>query len=84
MGPEKTIVMHHNGQENFAEPKGRVGKNVISSDNIAKVETGHSQDVPRWTLTNYDPAIQTKSSGKLVFNDFAANYAKQLTLADGL
>lgn len=42
------------------------------------------QDVPGWTLTSYDPTTQTKSSGRLVLNDFAANYAKQLTLADGL
>lgn len=42
------------------------------------------QDVPGWTLTNYDPATHTKSSGKLVFNDFAANFAKQLALSDGL
>jgi hypothetical protein len=42
------------------------------------------QAVPGWTLTNYDPASTMKSSGTLVFNDFAANYSRELTSADGL
>jgi hypothetical protein len=42
------------------------------------------QAVPGWTLTNYDPTSPMKGSGTLVYNDFAANYSRQLTLADGL
>jgi hypothetical protein len=41
------------------------------------------QAVPGWTLTNYDPTSTMKSSGTLVYNDFAADYSRQLTLADG-
>jgi endoglucanase len=42
------------------------------------------QDVNPWTLTDYDPATPMKSSGRLVYNDFAADYSRQLTVADGL
>lgn len=45
------------------------------------------QDIPGWTLTNYDNMAQNTAidgSGTLVYNDFAANYSRQLTLADGL
>jgi len=45
------------------------------------------QDVPGWTLTNYDNIAQNTSidgSGTLVYNDFAANYSRELTLSDGL
>ena len=42
------------------------------------------QDVPGWTLTNYDSTTSKQSSGTLVYNDFAANYSRPLTLSDGL
>lgn len=45
------------------------------------------QDVPGWTLTNYDNIAQNTQidgSGTLVYNDFAANYSRALTLSDGL
>lgn len=46
------------------------------------------QDVPGWTLTNYDAISsgnsQTDGSGTLVHNDFAANYSRVLSQADGL
>ena len=42
------------------------------------------QDVPGWTLTNYDSTSTMKSSGTLVYNDFAADYSRELTGADGL
>lgn len=45
------------------------------------------QDIPGWTLTNYDNIAQntsTDGSGTLVYNDFAANYSRALTLSDGL
>lgn len=46
------------------------------------------QDIPGWTLTNYDAIgsgnSQTDGSGTLVHNDFAANYSRALTQADGL
>lgn len=42
------------------------------------------QTVPGWTLTNYDPDSTMKGSGTLVYNDFAANYSRTLTAADGL
>ena len=45
------------------------------------------QDIPGWTLTNYDNYSNTSTiegSGTLVYNDFAANYSRALTAADGL
>ncbi|HET8638430.1 MAG TPA: cellulase family glycosylhydrolase [Acidobacteriaceae bacterium] len=45
------------------------------------------QDIPGWTLTNYDNYSNTSTiegSGTLVYNDFAANYSRPLTAADGL
>lgn len=45
------------------------------------------QTIPGWTLTNYDnitQGSQTDGSGTLVYNDFAANYSRALTLSDGL
>ncbi|HEX7934527.1 MAG TPA: cellulase family glycosylhydrolase [Paraburkholderia sp.] len=45
------------------------------------------QNIPGWTLTNYDNMTQntqTDGSGTLVYNDFAANYSRALTLSDGL
>ena len=46
------------------------------------------QDIPGWTLTNYDAISsgnsQADGSGTLVHNDFAANYSRALTQADGL
>ncbi|PMS15502.1 hypothetical protein C0Z18_27090 [Trinickia dabaoshanensis] len=46
------------------------------------------QDIPGWTLTNYDAISsgnsQTDGSGTLVHHDFAANYSRVLTQADGL
>lgn len=42
------------------------------------------QDVPGWTFTNYDSTSAMKSSGTLVYNDFAADYSRELTSADGL
>jgi endoglucanase len=45
------------------------------------------QNVPGWKLMNYDSLTQnpqTEGSGTLVYNDFMANYSKQLTLSDGL
>ncbi len=45
------------------------------------------QDVPGWTLTNYDNYSNTSTiqgSGTLVYNDFAASYSRSLTAADGL
>lgn len=42
------------------------------------------QNVPGWTPTNYDQASTMKGSGALVYNDFAADYARALTAADGL
>jgi hypothetical protein len=45
------------------------------------------QDIPGWTLTNYDNIAQNTAidgSGTLVYNDFAANYSRALTLSDGL
>jgi hypothetical protein len=44
------------------------------------------QDIPGWTLTNYDDysaTSTTEGSGTLVYNDFAADYSRVLTLADG-
>lgn len=46
------------------------------------------EDIPEWTLPNYD-AIgsgngQTDGSGTLVHKDFAANYSRVLTQAEGL
>jgi hypothetical protein len=44
------------------------------------------QDIPVWTLTNYDNysnTSTTEGSGTLVYNDFAADYSRQLTLHDG-
>jgi len=45
------------------------------------------QDIPGWTLTNYDNYSNTSTiegSGTLVYNDFSANYSRALTAADGL
>lgn len=45
------------------------------------------QDIPGWTLTNYDNIAQNTQidgSGTLVYNDFLANYSRALTLSDGL
>lgn len=45
------------------------------------------QNIPGWTLTNYNDIAQNTQkdgSGTLVYNDFAANYSRALTLADGL
>lgn len=42
------------------------------------------QTVPGWTLTNYDSSSSMKGSGTLVSNDFAADYSRTLTKADGL
>ncbi|AXC09998.1 hypothetical protein ACPOL_0627 [Acidisarcina polymorpha] len=42
------------------------------------------QNLNPWTLTDYDPATPMKSSGRLVYNDFAADYSRELTVADGL
>lgn len=45
------------------------------------------QDIPGWTLTNYDnysATSTTEGSGTLVHNTFAANYGRLLTLSDGL
>jgi endoglucanase len=45
------------------------------------------QDIPGWTLTNYDNIAQNSQidgSGTLVYNDFAADYSRALTLSDGL
>lgn len=42
------------------------------------------QEVPGWTLTNYDSTSAMKGSGTLVYNDFAADYSRALTSADGL
>lgn len=44
------------------------------------------QDIPGWTLTNYDnfsATSATEGSGTLVHNDFSANYGRALTLSDG-
>ena len=45
------------------------------------------QDIPGWTLTNYEDysaTSTTEGSGTLVYNDFAADYSRELTMADGL
>lgn len=45
------------------------------------------QNVPGWTLTNYNDIAQgsqTDGSGTLVYNDFAGNYSRALTLSDGV
>jgi len=45
------------------------------------------QDIPGWTLTNYNNYSNTSTiegSGTLVYNDFSANYSRALTAADGL
>lgn len=42
------------------------------------------QEVPGWALTDYDSTTAKKGSGTLVYNDFVANYTRQLTLSDGL
>ena len=45
------------------------------------------QDIPGWTLTNYEnysDTSTTEGSGTLVYNDYASDYSRTLTLADGL
>jgi endoglucanase len=45
------------------------------------------QSIPGWLPNNYDnfsPTSKVDGSGTLVYNDFLADYARQLTLADGL
>jgi hypothetical protein len=44
------------------------------------------QDVPGWTLTSYEDysgTSTTEGSGTLVYHDFADDYSRALTLADG-
>jgi endoglucanase len=44
------------------------------------------ENVPGWTLTNYKDFSDTKKvrgSGTLVYHDFANNYSRPLTVADG-